>query len=211
MVCGDLLGLLRCERVACVAFIAWLQLVGLVTHSVVHHLLHAAPIVVLLLWRPTPSRHFTGILAGFAWVFMLAIVTPMLHYAIIRGYAFTQPDRPYTWLAPIAALLAVAWAACNLAILVQRPRFLLPTGLVGIGLIPLLAGVQPYISVAFEVPLERTLAGQYAWALVLLVELPVVLGLPAWLIFRLNPALKLTATFVVSQTGYWIEWHCRLV
>lgn len=208
---GNQLWLLRGERLACVAFIAWLQLVGLVTHSELHHLLHAAPIFFLLLRPASVSRHFTGVLAGYAWVFMLAIVTPMLHDAIILGYVFTHPERPYTWLAPVAAVLAAAWAASNLALLAQRSRFLLPSGLVGIGLIIVLAWVQPYISVAFEVPLQRTLAGQYAWGLALLFETAVVLALPAWSTFRLNPALRLSARFVASQAAYWVLFVAAMV
>jgi len=196
--------LVCCERLTCAALIAWLQLVGVVTHSVVHHILHAAPLVPLLLLRSSPSRCFTGVLAGFAWVFMLAIVTPMLHHAIILGYAFTHPERPYTWLAPVAALLAATWAAFNAALLNQCPRSVFAAGLVGIGLIVVLASVQPYGSVAFEVPLERTLAGQYAWAIALLLEAAVVLVFPAWCTFRLNPALRLSASFVGGQIAYWV-------
>lgn len=207
----DLIWLLGCERLVCAAFVAWLQLVGLVTHTVLHHLVQAVPIVLLLFLCPSPSRHFTGVLAGFAWVFMLAIVTPMLHDAIILGYAITHPEEPTMWLAPVAALVAAAWAAFNLAALAQRPRFLLPTGLVGIGLIVVLAWIQPYITVAFEVPLTRTLAGQYAWALVLLLEAPVVLVLPAWYLFRLNPALRLCPSFVALQTAYWIFFVAAVV
>jgi hypothetical protein len=205
------LRLFRCERVACAAFVAWLQLVGVVTHSVLHHLLHAAPILLLLLLRPSPSRHFTGVLAGFAWVFMLAVVTPMIHNAIILGYAFTHPERPYTWLAPVAAVLAAIWASLNLALLAQRPRLLLPTAPAGVGVIVLLAWVQPYISVAFEIPLERTLAGQYAWAIALLLQTAVVLALPAWLTFRLSPALRLCASFAALQAAYWIFFVTAMV
>jgi hypothetical protein len=206
-----LLWLLRGEWLACAALVAWLQLVGVVTHSVVHHLLHAAPVLLLLFLPGSASRYFTAVLAGFAWVFMLAVVTPMLHHAIILGYAFTQPERAYTWLAPVAALIAVAWAACGLALLAGRSRLLLPTALSGIGAMVLLAWVQPFISIAFEVPLEGTLAGRYVWAPLLLLEAAVVLVLPAWSIFRLNPALKLSAPFVAAQTAYWIFFVAAMV
>ena len=115
------------------------------------------------------------------------------------------------WLAPVAAVLAAAWASFNMALLAQRPRFVLPTVLMGMGLIVLLAWVQPYISVVFEVPVKRTIAGQYAWALVLLLQAPVVLGLPAWSIFRLNPALRVTASFVALQTAYWVFFVAAMV
>lgn len=52
------------ERVACALLIGWLQVVGVLTPSVFHYILHAAPLVLLLFLTPSPARHFTGLLAG---------------------------------------------------------------------------------------------------------------------------------------------------
>jgi hypothetical protein len=79
------------ERVAGVLFVGWLQLVG-----VLHHILHALPVVVLLVLRPSAGRAVTGLLAGCLCVFLLAAVTPMIHDALILGYVFTRPRVAYT-------------------------------------------------------------------------------------------------------------------
>src|SRR5262249_10160190 len=128
-----------CERIACILLIGWLQVVGVRTGSVVHHLLHAAPLALLLVVPASPARPFTGLLAGHLGVFMLGVVSPMLHNALILGYILTRPEVPYTWLAPVAAILAAAWAAGNAALLARRPRWFAPGLLAGVGLIGLFA------------------------------------------------------------------------
>lgn len=198
------------ERISCALLIGWLQVVGVLTHSVLHHILHAAPLVLLLVVRPTPARHFTSLLAGYLWVFMLAVVTPMLHNALIRGCLFNL-SQPYIWLAPVAAGLAAVWAAANFALLRRRPMWFAPGVLIGFALIGLFAWVHPYVSHAFEYPLDRTLAGEYHWALALLLETAVVLAVPSWCAFRLSPDLQVTRAFVGRQIAYWVFFVAAMV
>ena len=198
------------ERIACVLLIGWLQVVGVVTHSVLHHILHAAPLAILLVVRPSPARHFTGLLAGYLWVFMLAVVTPMLYNALILGYLFNL-GQPYIWLAPVAAGLAAVWAAANVALLRRRPRWFAPGVLIGFALTGLFAWAHPLLSRAFEFPLDRTLAGEYHWALVLLLETAVVLAVPSWCAARLSPDLRVTRAFVGWQVAYWVFFVAAMV
>jgi len=199
------------ERVAGGLLVGWLQVVGVVTHSVVHHILHALPLVVLLVVRSSPARSVTALLAGYLWVFMLAAVTPMLHNALILGWVVSRPQLAYTWLAPVAAGLAVVWAAAN-AWLLRPSRWTLPVGvLVGTGLTLGLAAVHPYISTAFEYPLERTFAGEYWWAAVLLLETAVVLAVPAWGAFRLGQLPRPTWRFAVWQVAFWVFFVAMMV
>lgn len=199
------------ERLACVALVAWLQVVGVVTHSVVHHILHAAPVALLLLVPASAARHFTGVLAGYAWVFMLGVITSMLHNALIRGYVLTHPHIPYTWLAPVAAVLAVVWAALNAARLRQRPRLVVPVALLGLALIFLFAWAHPAWSSAVNYPVDRTLEGRYAWGLVVLLETAVALAVPAWAASRLNRELKWTRRFVAWQVAYWVFFVAAMI
>jgi hypothetical protein len=203
------IGMLVAERAAGVALVGWLQLVGVLTHSVLHHILHALPLVLLLVWRPTAARAFTALLAGYLWVFMLAVVTPMLHDALIRGHLYNL-GKPYIWLAPGAALLAVVWAACN-ATLLRPGRWTLPLALlVGLALTLGLTAVQPHLSVAFEHPLDRTMSGESWWAAVLVVETAVVLALPAWGATRLG-GLKVSWRFALWQAVYWVLFVALMV
>ena len=198
------------ERIACALLIGWLQVVGVLTHSVWHHILHAAPIVLLLVVRPSPARHFTGLLAGYLWVFMLAVVTPMLYNALIRGYLFNL-SQPYIWLAPVAAGFAAVWAAANTALLRRRPQWFPAGVLIGFALAGLLAWAHPSVSYAFEYPLNRTLAGEYHWAVALLLETAVVLAVPSWCAFRLSPDLRVTRAFVGWQVAYWVFFVAAMV
>ena len=199
------------ERILCVLLIGWLQLVGVLTHSILHHVLHAAPLALLLFVKPSPARHFTGFLAGFLWVFMLGIVTAMLHDALILDYIVTHSHIPYTWLAPGAATLAAAWAATNAVLTAERPRWFLPALLAGLGMIPLFAWAHPYVSQAFLYPLERTLAGEYVWVTALLAETAMVLAMPSLLAFRVSPGLKWSASFVGWQIAYWVFFVVAMV
>jgi vacuolar-type H+-ATPase subunit I/STV1 len=203
-------GMLVAERATGVALVGWLQLVGVLTHSVLHHILHALPLVLLLVWRPSPARNVTGLLAGYLWVFMLAAVTSMLHDALILGWIVSRPQVAYTWLAPGAAGLAVVWAACNAALL--RPgRWTLPLGLlVGVTLALGLTAAQPYLSAAFEHPLEQTLAREYGWAAVLLLETAVVLALPVWAAVKLG-GVKPSWRFALCQAAYWVFFVALMV
>jgi hypothetical protein len=200
------------ERIACVLLICWLQLVGVMTHSMLHHILHAAPLGVLLVVRSSPARHFTGLLAGFLWMFMLAVISAMLHESLILGYLFNRrPMPPYIWLAPVAAGLAVVWAAANLALLRRRSQSFVPGVLIGFALTWLFAWSHPYLSHAFEYPLHRTLAGEYHWVFVLLFETAVVVAASSWCVVRLIPDLRVTRTFVGWQLAYWVFFVVAMV
>jgi hypothetical protein len=203
--------LLIFERIACAAFIIWLQVVGVRTYSIVHHILHAAPIALLLFIPQSPSRHFAGLLAGFLWVFMLGVITSMLHNSLILGYIITHSHIPYTWLAPIAAILAVIWAAANAALLSRKPRWLAWGLLVGIVLIGLFAWLHPYLTQAFNYPIYKVLGGQYLWVPILLLETTIVLALPSWCAFRLSKDLRVTKKFIGWQLAYWAFFVAAMV
>lgn len=140
---------------------------------------------------------------------MLAAVTPMVYESLILGYLF-KLSKPYLWLAPVAALLAAIWSAANMALL-RGFRWFGTGTLIGFSLIGLLAWAHPYLSAAFEYPLERTLAGDYPWILILLMETGVVLALPGWCALRLSPQLRVTWAFIGWQVAYWVVFVTAMV
>ncbi|MBN1534781.1 MAG: hypothetical protein JXA20_19070, partial [Spirochaetes bacterium] len=81
------------ERAAGIMAVAWLQLVGIISGTVLHHVLHALPLFVLLTIPRTRALRLTAALAGFIWVFMLSAITPMVHDSLVRGLIATS-DNP---------------------------------------------------------------------------------------------------------------------
>jgi hypothetical protein len=198
-------GIDRAASALGVSCVIWLQVVGLVTGTVVHHILHALPIVVLLLPARTRWVRLTAALAGFAWIFMLAAMTPMVHDGLIRGQILTQSGEAHLWLAPIMALLSGIWMAINLSLLSAAPRRL-PWFIAGsIGLIPLLAVIEPYIGMILIYPMERVIEGAYGWIFILIIEAAAVLIVPWWLAIRLTGAadLKVTWRVLLASAAYW--------
>jgi hypothetical protein len=145
------------------------------------------------------------VLTAFAWIVMLAMVSPMLHNALIRGYIITHPERPYTWLAATMALVSVIWMALNLTLLLREPGRLPRFVVGGVALVPICALTHPYFSPAIAAPLRWTIEGHYQWALVLALEVPLVLLAPWFAAIGLTRAtdLRLTRKVLLGQVAYW--------
>ena len=193
------------ERIAGVAAVACLQVVGVMTDTVLHHVVHALPIVVLLPLRRTRVVRLTAALLGFMWILMLAGVTDELHKSLIRGDLFVSPRTPITWLVPIMVAISATWAALNLSLLRPTRRGLSWFVLGGLMLALALALVHPLLNAAFEVPLDRTDQGEYVWAFVLALELCVLALGPWWLAVRLTGSrhVAITRSAVLRQVAFW--------
>jgi len=201
------------ERGLTILAALWLQIVGVVTSSVLHHILHAAPIAILaILPRSRWVRH-TAALTGFLWVFMLSAISPMISHMLHRGVVFGEPGLAYTWLAPTMLVISAAWSAVNIAILAGMPRGwpLFALGQLVLGV--MLALGQPWVAPLYEVPLERLLVGNLAWAAVLAAEVPLTLVVPWWLVRLLTrqrePAL--TGKNALWQAVYWVGFAACMV
>jgi hypothetical protein len=109
------------ELVLAWANVAWLQVVGLQTHTVVHHVLHALPLSLLAVLPRTPWIRHGAAMAGLMRVVMLSLLSPMIAGAMREGIHIGEPGLAYTWLAPAMLLLAAAWSAVNLSRLGDRP------------------------------------------------------------------------------------------
>lgn len=203
----------RAEWVLTACAVAWLQVIGVVTESVIHHVLHAIPIAVFLfLPRSTWVRH-TASLAGFAWVFMLSFVTPMIRDVLTDGIVFVDRQHAYTWLAPVMLLISAAWSGLNAALLTGRPKrwALYALALLVIGV--LLAHAPPWMRQLIELPLQRALEGRLLWVLIVVVEVPFVLALPWVLVRRLTqrPWPRLTSAVAAWQVAYWLTFLACMV
>jgi hypothetical protein len=167
------LGLL--DLAAGVILVLWLQVVGLVAGQVLHQVLHALPVLLLVVLPKSRWVRLTCVMTGFAWIFMLAVITPMLNRALLQG-GLWQRREIFVWLAPVAAALSALWAAVNLTLLARKPKRW-PIFVVGfIVLIPVLASLHPHWQRWFVVPLRRLLEGQVIWAAVLAGELLAVVA-----------------------------------
>ena len=198
------------ERVVCITAIAWLQIVGIISNTVPHHILHALPIAVLLLIRRTRAVRLTAALVGFIWVFMLSAITPMVYDSLVRGFLFTS-DNPDMWLAPIMSLLAGLWTSLNLAVL--KPRCTKWFILGGFLLTPVLAVLYPLVNSLFKVPIEHVIHGRLFWAILLAIELAVVLIGP-WLLFvkiTNSRELKCNQRLVFWQILFWLFFLACMV
>lgn len=192
-------------RVLTVCAVLWLQVVGVVTESIVHHILHAVPLAILIVIPRTKWVLHTAALVGVAWILMLALITPMIHNALIDGLLFTQKRPPYTWLAPVMVLICAAWSAFNIAALRGRPHAWAGSCLGLVLLAVCLAIMQPWACAAYEIPLEHVLAGHLIWLVVLAIEVPLTLGIP-WLVLRhmtQHPRPELTCRSIGWQAAYW--------
>lgn len=198
------------ERILCFAAIAWLLMVGIISNTVLHHILHALPIAVLLLVKRTRAVRLTAALVGFIWVFMLSAITPMVYDSLVRGFLFTS-DNPDMWLAPVMSLLAGLWASLNLAVL--RPRrvgWFIPGGFL---ITPALALLYPLVNSLFKIPVEHVIHGQPVWAILLAVELTAVL-LGPWALFvhiTGSRELKCGKRLVFWQILFWLFFLACMV
>jgi hypothetical protein len=183
----------------------WLQVVGQVTNQVMHHVLHALPIVVLLLVPRNRWVHLTCALTGFLWIFMLAVITDMVHHALLEG-GLLHGVGLFVWLAPVQAALGGAWMAANLAVLSRHPRRLLGFMLGALALIPILAALHPHAEPLFAVPVMEVARGHWLWAGVLALQLPAVLVVPGFLAmwFTGFAAYHPTRSAIGWMAAYWL-------
>lgn len=211
--CGTLSIIAWAERCLAFAAVLWLQVVGVVTDTILHHVLHALPLLLLaLLPRSGWVRH-TAALAAFAWIVMLALITPMIRQALLEGIDFVNPNRAYTWLAPLMALICCVWASLNLALLARKPRRWIGSTISMIVLTVLFAFGQPWISPLITEPLQHVLEGDLRRLVILLLAMPAVLALPWWVTVRQaaepRPALAFSAA--AWQAAYWLFFLACMV
>lgn len=193
--------------------VLWLQVVGVVTGTVAHHILHTLPIGMLGIVRGGPWHRHTRAMAGLAWVLMLAVFTPMIWHVLTRGVVFSDPSLSYTWLAPSMVVIAAGWSAASLSALQGRPsRFPLLWCIIvlaGLGL----AGVQPLLSASIEEPVSRVVSGQLGWVPILMIEAAGITGL-LWGVARIaapRPRPQLSAKVVCAQLAYWVTFLACMI
>jgi hypothetical protein len=182
-----------------ISLVLWLQVVGLITRTVLHHVLHALPLLLLVLLPRTRFVRWLSALTSYAWIFMLAVVTPELRLALGEGEGFRAA------LAPVMAVLSAFWMALNLMLLSERIGGGWGCFLGSILLIPALMALNPYLMALFEIPLRRVLEGRAAWVGILVVELVLVLAIPWKLGLWLTGArdLRLTRRLLLQHAGFW--------
>ncbi len=198
------------ERAAGFAAIAWLLLVGIISNTLLHHVLHALPLALLLPLARTRAVRLTAALVGYIWVFMLSAITPMVYDSLVRGYLL-KTDNPDMWLAPAMSLIAGAWASLNLAALRPRGTKWFIAG--GILLTPALALLYPAVHALAGFPLERVMEGRLLWALLLVFELAIVLIGPWYLFVRITGSRELQCTkrLVAWQVLFWLFFLACMV
>lgn len=194
--------------------VIWLQIVGLVTKTVLHHILHAIPLAVLGFIRGGYWTRHTRAMTGLAWVLMLSVFTPMIWHALSRGIVFTDRTLAYTWLAVGMLIIAAGWSAVSIAALIAQPSrwFLVLFTILLAGCA--MAVIQPFLGSFLELPVSRVLSGQTRWMPVLGVEVFLVAGL-IWGIVRLAvrpPRPPITLVVSLAQIIYWIAFiACMIV
>lgn len=196
----------RLERALAWANVAWLQIVGLQTHTVLHHLLHALPLALLaVLPRTRWIRHLAA-MAGLMWVVMLSLLSPMIANTLREGIPFGMRGLAYTWLAPVMLLLAAAWSAVNLGLLGGRPSrwpmWMLAIVVAG----AVLGWVQPVSARFFETPVTRA-RDRVAPAYAPVVALATVLALGIWFVVRAAtapPRLGVDRAVLAGHVEYWL-------
>lgn len=199
----------RFQRLDCAlawANVAWLQIVGLQTHTVLHHVLHALPLALLaVLPRTRWIRHLAA-MAGIMWVVMLSLLSPMIANTLRGGIHFGMRGLAYTWLAPVMLLLAAAWSAVNLALLGGRPSRWPTWMLVIVALGAVLGWVQPVTVRFFEAPVTRAL-DRDGPAYAPVVALATVLALGIWFVVRAAtapPRPGVDRAVLAGHVGYWL-------
>lgn len=193
--------------------VIWLQVVGLVTDTVLHHVLHAVPLAVLGFTRGGYWTRHTRAMAGLIWVLMLTLFTPMIWHVLSRGITFADPSLAYTWLAPAMLIIAAGWSAASVAALRAKPTAW-PLAWFAIVLAGLaLAAAQPLVGTLMEAPVARVLSGHVGWVPVLVVEVLLIAGI-GWGIVRVvapRPLPAITWRMSLAQVSYWIGFVACMV
>lgn len=191
------------EHAATWCFVAWFLVVGVVTYTVVHHIIQAIPIVAIAVAPKSVWVRHTAAMAGMAWIVMLAMFSPMISIAMFEGVDFTRRDRAFTWLAPGMAILAAAWSSVHLALL-GRTRWWVWLGvLLAAGVV--LGAAQPAVGLVLQVPLNQVFIGEFLWVPVLMLVAGIALLIP-WSVARLatrKPRPRVTGGIIAMQAGYW--------
>jgi hypothetical protein len=191
------------DRLIGTVMVLWLQVVGVITGTVVHHVLHSLPILLLVALPRSRWIRLTSVLASFAWIFMLAVVSDNLMFSFrlaLKGHLGIE-----LWLAPVMALLSAGWLSVNLTLLRERENLFIPCTLVSIALIPVLTALNPLLMHFLSLPVQRVLEGKYIFMFVLLAELSAILVIP-WQIatrFAGTPELRVTPGIALRQALYW--------
>lgn len=196
----------RAECAAAYAPALWLLLVGVVTSTLIHHVLHAIPVAILAVMPRSPWVRHTAALTGLAWVLMLALLTPMIRDVLERGIHTDDPALAYTWLAPAMVAISALWAGLNAAILSSHPTRWWWYALFLLALAVVLAAVHPQVSGMFDAPLNRVLEGDVRWGLALLGELVLLLAIPWWALRSTwkHRGTRLTRRSAIGQIAYWL-------
>jgi hypothetical protein len=199
------------------AGVAWLQLVGVVTGTILHHIIHALPLVALgFTTRSTWARR-TRATAGIAWIVMLAFFTPMIWHTISWGVLFGEGYPNYLWLAPGMVLIASCWASASLTLLRAPPRRPIVIAACTVGGAVALALLHPAVGWLLLIPIERLLAGEALWLPIVLIEAAVVL-VPIALIPRIVARAPMKALLtstnrrtVIAHTTYWVGFVACMI
>lgn len=185
-----------------VAAVAWLQWVGVATATVLHHVLHALPIVVLLFLPRTTGRRATSAVAAFLWIFMLATMTDNLASSWRRIAA--GDTGLLSWLAPGMAAIAAAWLARDLARLDARRGRIGPYAIASIALPPILTMLHGAIGPLLLAPVERLLAGRAGCAAVVAIEAAALVLIAGAAVVRLTACgWRPRPAAAAGWTAYW--------
>ena len=203
----------KAESAAGAVAAVWLQVVGIVSGTVVNDILHASPIVVLLPLPRTRIVRLTAAVLGLMWILLLACMTLTIYNSLILGWRFSGPRLSYTWLAPIMAAFSGVWAALNISLFRPTTRWLSRLVVGGIMISIPLAMTYPFLTAAFEIPGQRSEQGKYIWAVVLAIEVFVLLTVP-WVLAILLTGFKkaeLTRRVVLWQIGFLVVFLVCMV
>lgn len=190
------------ELLSCLLLAVWLQVVGVVTDSVLHHLLHALPFLFLWLIPDASWRSFTGALLGFAWIFMLGVVTENLSRAF---QLFPDGLRTIAVLAPVTAALSSLFMSVCLSRLQNFHYAFLAFLPICFGLVPLFVVLRPVVSSGYAIALINVLNGSVFWGGILFLEMTLTLLIPGTIIYGIinNDALFLSRSAILYQVFFW--------
>ena len=193
--------------------IVWLMVVGVATHSVLHHVLHAAPLVVVALLPQGTRAWLMRAMSAYLWLFMLAVMTPMIEEEILHGALLRGRGELQHWLAPTMALIACTWFATCVSLLARvRGAFLAAFVLIA-AFTAGLARVQAVVGPLMTAPVERVIAGNFNAIAVVGLEAVLALLVPWGILLRvarIKPTFNARA--VAMQAAFWgVFVLCMLV
>lgn len=184
--------------------IVWLLVVGLTTHTIAHHVIHAIPLVVVAILPRGRRTWLMRAMSAYLWLFMLALMSPMIEEEILHGQLLRGGGEIQHWLAPMMALIACAWFAACVSLL-TRARFAFLAAFVLIAAFTAaLASAQTYLGPTMTTPVDELIAGNLNALAVVGLELVLALAAPWAILLRVA---KLRPSFgvreVTIQVAYW--------